>query len=203
MASITEMVPTTKLEAVNQLLRSVGERPVNDLTDTRRLDVVNAIDSINKEAKRLLLVGWWFNIEKGVTLTPNGNGELVLPNNALKFRLSRGTAYSSGLKLVERGRVLYDLDARSSTQFTDSVDIDVTYGLDYEELPESARQVIYYRAGIEYQGTSFRSVTLYQFSQQDARTAMAGFLDDASEFSEHNLFTSNYHGASAVSAHRR
>ena len=70
---MAEVVPLTKLDAINQMLHDLGERPVNSLAGSTRLDVNRAIASLDSVLRRLLNRGWWFNSES-IRLTVDGAG---------------------------------------------------------------------------------------------------------------------------------
>ena len=98
--------PTTKLEAVNVMLTSIGEAPVNSLIsgleDAELAETI--LESVNKETQSK---GWIFNTDLKVTLSPNTDNQIVLPTNYLRVD-TRTTLRSNTKDIVERGRKLYD-----------------------------------------------------------------------------------------------
>jgi len=77
------MLPTSRLEAVNEMLSCVGEAPVNQLQNGYIESAIaeNILDSVSRETQSS---GWNFNTEDNWELTPDSNKHLVLPFNALK-----------------------------------------------------------------------------------------------------------------------
>ena len=114
--------PTTKLEAVNVMLTSIGEAPVNSLIsgleDAELAETI--LESVNKETQSK---GWIFNTDLKLSLSPNTDNQIVLPDNYLRVD-TRDTLRSSKKDIVERGRKLYDRIGNSFT-FTDAVTVDV------------------------------------------------------------------------------
>ena len=73
---MTTLQPTTKLEAVNVMLTSIGEAPVNSLIsgleDAELAETI--LESVNKETQSK---GWIFNTDLKVTLGLNADNEIV------------------------------------------------------------------------------------------------------------------------------
>ena len=53
------LVPTTKLEAINELLEAIGEAPVNSVTNTGLVEADQAskrIDKVSRQVQKLSLI---------------------------------------------------------------------------------------------------------------------------------------------------
>lgn len=168
------MTPTTKLEAVNQLLMSIGESPVNTLEEglTESGMATTVIDNISREIQSK---GWWFNTEL-FTLTPDVNGNLLLPANTLKV----DTGFEH---IVARGSKLYNKVENTFT-FTQAYPAAVVVGLDYNELPEVARHSITTRAICVFQSQTVGSTSLH--SMYTTNASMAYAMLDAAELENGN-----------------
>lgn len=143
----------TELDAVNLCLSSIGREPVSTL-ETSDLDTAMARDSINQvsvDVQNNGGMGWWFNQEKRWKLSPDGNGEIILPNNTLSILEARTTFYDQGERLTVRGNRVYDTD-NHTFEMTENVTRDGTIEftllllLPYEQLPTSARSAIAWTA---------------------------------------------------------
>jgi hypothetical protein len=167
--------PTTELEAVNSILSTIGERPVNSLEDTTRHDVVQAKQALREASKITQLRGWWFNMEEEATWNPTVGNEILVPANVRKVDLHDKFTRK---KYAFRGQKLYDLETRTYDQFTEPVVVDYVIELPYDELPESARLYIMRRAGVEFQGRVLGSTTLFEFTEQAAREAHAVLVQE-------------------------
>ena len=53
---------TTELEAVNSMLATIGEAPVNSITGTLPLDASLAKNTLNEINREVQSAGWHFNI---------------------------------------------------------------------------------------------------------------------------------------------
>lgn len=153
------IVPTSELEAVNECLENIGQAPVSTIAGDLGVDAQVALNFVRKINRELQSSGWYWNTEINYKLTPNGDGDILLPSNTLAVDT---TGTSSDLDLVQRGSRLYDRVNHTYT-FTEPVYVELTVGLTFEELPETARRYISMRAARMFQdrieGTSSQSDT--------------------------------------------
>jgi len=139
--------PLTELDAVNILLENDGEAPVASLDEDGFADVGKAQRVLREVSRTVQTDGWAFNTDFDRKFTPNVDNEISLPSDTLYVR----TAYTSaGLRLVERGRKLYNLDTNSYT-FSQPVYLDICQMLDYGALPAAARHYVAVRSARVYQ----------------------------------------------------
>ena len=99
------LTATTKLEAVNTLLSSIGEAPVNSLT-SGLVDAETAEIIINAVSREVQSQGWSFNTDLEREFTPDANKQYVIPTNVL--RIDMGQRRSDTLNVVQRGNKLYN-----------------------------------------------------------------------------------------------
>lgn len=132
---------TTELDAVNIVLRAQGIDETTS-TDSDDAEVANAKGHLNAADLEVQLRGWWFNTDYDYPLSPDSiTSEIALPNGTL----SVANAYwaSGGLitNVTERASKLYNVDDHTFT-FTESVNVDITIRLAFEDLPEVVRLYI-------------------------------------------------------------
>ncbi len=135
MASPT--TPTTKLEAVNLMLRKVGLLPVTTLTPSPVPDdLQHAIDALNEATRELCLEGWDWNTDHEFEIAPTAS-KVAVPADALRIDPTRRDVW-----LVERDdsgtRRMYDKDDNTFT-ITETFEYEVVRAFDFEEMPEAAR----------------------------------------------------------------
>ena len=99
------LAPTTELEAVNTMLNTIGEAPVNTLVNMTSVDAITALSVLQSVNREVQSQGWFFNYEYNYPLTPNQNGELSLPTNIMSVDSSN---VSHKHDLVQRGSRAYD-----------------------------------------------------------------------------------------------
>lgn len=185
---MSSLTPTTELDAVNSMLATIGERPVNSLDGVNRVDVIMAQQHIKRTSRTVQTRGWWFNLEAEVLITPSvPAGQYLLPGALLKVVVSEKSRTSDTRHLVYRAGKLFHRRTRQDSGFTDDLYLDMTVFLDYEELPESARAYIYRRATIDFQASSMASVVLHQMTEQMALDSWVELLREELEFEQYNL----------------
>ena len=180
--------PTTELEAINTMLSTIGESPVNTVEDTGNVDVVIARQILQSVSREVQARGWHFNTEKNYTITPDSEGYLVLPNTVLKV----DTVYPDCSKdVVVRGSRLYDREKHTYV-FTDAVKVDMTILLTFDELPEVARNYATIRASRIFQERVVGSDTLHAFNSQDEARAMVSLMEYEADTADLNILSGNY-----------
>ena len=180
--------PTTELEAINTMLSTIGESPVNAVEDTGNVDVVIARQILQTVSREVQARGWHFNTEKNYTITPDSEGYLVLPNTVLKV----DTVYPDCSKdVVVRGSRLYDRENHTYV-FTDVVKVDMTILLTFDELPEVARNYVTIRASRIFQERVVGSDTLHAFNSQDEARAMVSLMEYEADTADLNILSGNY-----------
>lgn len=127
----------TLLDAINTCLSSLGEARVT--STTVRHPTVDLIRStIDMKKTELLEKGWWFNTAQA-KMYPSPTGEMEAPVDTLSILGYCGEMY------IERGGMLFDLD-NNTQYFTEPKSMQITYNLDFEDLPECAANVVMQRA---------------------------------------------------------
>lgn len=182
------MTPTTELEAVNAMLATIGESPVNTLVNLSADDAIVAHDTLIEITRAVLTEGWHFNTEADFPLIPEiGTGEIRLPLNCISCDVE--PAYRD-VDVVQRGRRLYDRKTHSY-RFDRMLRAEMLVLLSFEELPEAARQYCYIRAARVFQERAVGSELLTSFTaREEARARMVLERSDALQ-SDANMLTGN------------
>ena len=177
-------VPVNELEAVNMLLAAVGEAAVSSLETATTVDVTqakNLLSNINREVQQK---GWHFNTEWDVVLSIDSDSRIPLGTTVLSI-------YSPSKMTTIRGRegspFLYDLDNNTFT-WTASINDAVTITLlDFEDIPQTARQYITTKAARIFQEEIIGQVSAEAVNRQEEVEAYADLLDDEGERSGYNV----------------
>jgi hypothetical protein len=177
-------VPVNELEAVNMLLAAVGEAAVSNLETATTVDVTqakNLLSNINREVQQK---GWHFNTEWDVVLSLDSDSRIPLGTTVL-------SVYSPTKTTTIRGRegspFLYDLDNNTFT-WTASINDAVTITLlDFEDIPQTARQYITTKAARIFQEEIIGQVSAETVNRQEETEAYADLLDDEGERSGFNV----------------
>jgi len=176
------LTPTTELEAVNVMLTSIGEQPVNTL-DTPGISVVSIARAILHQTSRQVQErGLRCNTETDFPLPVDEHGNVRVPANTLKVDPTDPTK-----DYVLRGDRLYDRRNRTYT-FTEPVRVDLVLFLPFEQLPQAAREYITIRAARIFQTRVLGSETLHAFTLEDERQAFHSLIAAEVETGDYNVF---------------
>jgi hypothetical protein len=191
------VIASTELDAINTMLTTIGESPVNSISastaDTRIAQLI--LQEVDRATQ---IKGWNWNTEKDVPLTRNGSNQIVLSANVVRADVSR-TEYPS-VEVVQRGNKLWDKKNKTFT-FTADLKGEVVYLLPFTDLPEQARYYIVVRSARLFQQRMIGDATGSAFSAEEETTAYMALNDSEDETADHNIF--NNYDVAKVIAHRR
>jgi hypothetical protein len=183
----------TELEAVNMCLAAIGESPVNTLSNTGLADVASARAKLLEFSRTVQSTGWAFNTEEQYPLTRASDSTITAPTNALKVSLDRNV---TSAQVALRGQKLYD-KASHTYIFTQDLKATVVFFLDWDELPQTARQYIAICASRSFQGNNLSSDTLDRLTEDDEVKALIALKDAEGDDGQYNMFTDSYSVANA------
>lgn len=175
---------TTELEAVNAILGAVGESPINSFDDNFT-DATLARQILRQTSRETQGKGWHFNTEPGWVLQPDNDGFVWLPRNTARMIPEAGSE-----NLVQRGFKVYDRDTKSYT-FTSSITVDLVLILEFEELPDAARQFITVRAARRFQDQYQGDESIHRFKERDELVAKSLLENFEAETAKHNVLTNS------------
>jgi hypothetical protein len=228
---LTGLVPTTELEALNALLRTVGESPVlqAELEAPSRPDTEMAVAILMDTMRATLLEGWKFNMEFGFELEPDdtydwtgSNGDTATlqifekPSDLLEFVLTP-TPRQQDLDCILRAPrdysaaegvlVFYDRarnrDGFESSDLTDgNLYINGTFIVDFEDSPEVFRQYVQAVASGWFQARRMGSQTLSQYDLRAIAVARRALRQEQGQEDAYNVFN-NMDTLKMLGTHRR
>lgn len=180
---------TSELDAVNTMLSTIGESPINSLDDISGVvDAVIARSVLNEVLVQVLEESWHFNTDVNYTMSPDSEGFITLAPNVIQIDTS---GQDVNYDVSMRGNRLYDRDNHTYV-FTKSIQTNLTYILPFDELPQAARHYISIRAARVFQTRVVGAVTLHQFTEQDELRARAALRKFEGNTADYNILTGNY-----------
>lgn len=183
--------PTTQLEAVNLMLRAIGESPVSSLSGDIGVDVVTAKATLATVQRQVQMKGWLFNTEYDFPLLRDvQTGEINIPTNTASVDLHQDL-FSGGVDPVSRGTRVYDRANHTYVFQRDLCCSRIIFYLPFEEMPETARNYIAVRAARVFQDDSTGSRDMHVFKEQDELQALSDFLEDQSEDEDWNYLAND------------
>jgi len=176
--------PTTEIEAVNTMLATIGESPINSF-DEINADIAIARDTLIEISRAVQLEGWHWNTEDNYPLRPDAvTNRIKLSPSCLRVHFPE----PQDKELVVRGSYVYDRVNHSLLFPVDfSVNVTLTLQLSFEELPEAARRYIIIRASRVFQSRVVGSGTLNSFTERDEAMARATLLAEEHKLDRPNI----------------
>ena len=172
----TPTVAQTKLDAVNLMLASIGQSPVNTLTGTLPKDVNKAVVALDSALREVLTQGWSFNSDTEYEMSVDGTSRIAVPAASLQIDPTFGQDYVPRYdSSAPAGMFLYDRDKNSFNEFSNVVKVDIVWAFEFEQIPQHARQYIATKAARKYQTGIMASAILHQFTRDDESEAYATF----------------------------
>jgi hypothetical protein len=166
MASILEENNTSKLflNAVNKLLRSINEPPIDTEEDINSLEEASIAATTLIETKREVLTeGWKFNRDDNYSFPPNDEGIIVIPANVLDISSSDGN-------LIMRDWRLYSISGQTAI-FDEPQPLNVIWDMGFNSLTHPIRNYITIRATRIFQAEQVMDTSLYAYNQNDEEQA--------------------------------
>lgn len=189
--------PMTDLEAVNRMLNSIGQAPVNALPATGIGDAAKATQQLLETARDVQTVGYCWNTDKNYELTPDADGYIAVPNGALDVDASARTVNVVIRRNPDTDTMsLYDKD-NLTFDFSDDYDADnpleadIIWGYEFNDLPQPARSYIATAAARRFQAQLISSDILDRFNEEDEERAFLLLQRYERRCQDANLFRRN------------
>lgn len=181
---------TTKLQAVNDMLVSIGTQPVNSLGGNPAVDVAiaeNILDAVSREVQG---EGWAFNMEQDVVFNPDiTTGEIELPDNIAEVDVRVENIPNNGPEITDivmAENKLYDRGNHTFVFTAPSIKVDLIYLREFEDLPQTARAYITIRAKRRFQASVQGDTGRYQITAADEAMARADMMSAEARAGDYN-----------------
>ena len=142
---------STELDAINSILMSVGESPVNSTT-VQSPEVVIAQKTLQQVCREVQTEGWKFNTEQQYPITLDTNNHCIIPNNVLQIDANHFKHLNdfdvvrkkdSGIwKLYDQVKHRFNFENTSEGKLY----VDVIWMVEFEEMPQVFRDYVTVRA---------------------------------------------------------
>ncbi len=207
MALVPQTAIVTKLEAVNDILLSIGEKPVNSLASGLP-DAALAQAVLDKVSRQVQLEGWNSNTRRGIELTRDVANKIAVPINTLRVKTTNAISSRKTTRPPLSGHInvtvrrsaddtqflLYDLDKDSELWTADAtLTVDIVQMLQFEHLPTALQLYIAALAGRKFQAGTMASRILWEFTEIAVEEALVMALNDDEEQSGDNIKRENAH----------
>lgn len=176
----------TELEAVNVMLSSIGEPPINSI-DGAGVDAQMANDLLNEVSRTCQQKGWHWNRENH-TLSPDVDGFINLPSNTARVDSVNA---DKAFDVIQRGLRLFDR-ANTTYVFTVPVELELVVYLPFDELPDAAKEYVTARAAMLFQQRMLASDTLNSDLQKRAQEAWNDIFRSEIKTQDPNVLRDNW-----------
>lgn len=128
------LTPNTSLQAVNEILGSMGEAPINTIEEIDNVDAQNALNMLTNVTEQIEMKGWTFNQVDEYTLTPDKFKKVIPWDSTLLVAQT-----SDGNYIRNQGGLVFDVSNNTSV-FEAPLTISATFYVPFEEMPSVFRQ---------------------------------------------------------------
>src|SRR6056300_1832611 len=185
---MTTQTRTSELEAVNTILSTIGESPLNTLSGSLPVDGTVAVNILSEITREVQSAGWHFNTHYKVTLTRDTGNKIPLATNILRVELDNNRYSKVQYDIVQRDNYLYNLAKNQDTFDTNFEDVTVVYLLPFNEIPEQAKRYITIRSARVFHDRTLGANTLHKFSQEDETKALSILKQAESLTGDYSIF---------------
>ena len=181
----TQIIPTTELQAVNTMLSTIGEAPVNSITGTTTVDVSVAKNILDETSMSIQSQGWNFNTHTNYkSLSLDSDNKVPLPANCVKADANQ--QYRNYNYTIRNG-FLYDMEKHTDVFTSAPSSVDLVLVQQFEHLPEYARRYITMKASRRFASRFIGDSQITKLIGQDENEALMSFHQADSQEADINM----------------
>ena len=198
---------STELDAVNSILMSVGESPVNTLT-VQSPEVAIAQKTLQQVCREVQAEGWVFNTEHEYPITLDSSNHCVIPQNVLEIDLShaRHGDHFNVIRKKDNGITkLYDkIEHRFNFESVNESKLycDIVWMIDFEDLPQVFKDYITVRASRIASNRMVSDPNASELIGTDEQLARALAVEYDTRVADHNIFSNQEYQTNPASVYR-
>ena len=198
---------STELDAVNSILISVGESPVNTLS-VQSPEVAIAQKTLQQVCREILSEGWKFNTETQYPIILDSNNHCLIPNNVLQIDLNR-FRHPDAFDTVRREhngiKKLYDLhdhtfEFKNATD--DKIYVDIIWMVNFNDIPQVFQDYITIRASRIASNRMVNNPQAAELISADEAQARAVALEYDTVQGDYNIFNNQEGRTNASTVYR-
>ena len=185
---MTTQTRTSELEAVNTILSTIGESPLNTLSGSLPVDGTIAKNVLSEVSREVQSQGWHFNTHYKVTLSRDTNNKIPLATNIVRVEIDPRQYSKVSYDIVQRNNFLYNLAKNEDTFDTNFKDATAVYLLPFDEIPEQAKRYITIRSARIFHDRTLGANTIHKFSQEDEAKSLSILKQAESHTGDYSIF---------------
>lgn len=169
----------TELEAVNTMLGLIGEAPISSLEGELIADAALARTVLTEASRQIQEYGWHFNTDERFRLSPDINGEIQVPSDAIRID-------SAWVDIATRGSRLYNREENTYV-FSNYLECDIVRYLAWEDLPAAVRRYIAAKATTLFATRALGSTEIVNQAKSEESSARSLFLSQELEMADYSM----------------
>lgn len=185
---MTTQTRTSELEAVNTILSTIGESPLNTLTGSLPVDGTIAKNVLSEVSREVQSQGWHFNTHYKVTLARDTDNKIPLATNIVRVEIDPRQYSKISYDIVQRNNFLYNLAKNEETFDTNFKNVTAVYLLPFDEIPEQAKRYITIRSARIFHDRTLGANTIHKFSQEDEAKSLSILKQAESHTGDYSIF---------------
>ena len=196
---------STELDAVNSILMSVGETPVNTLT-VQSPEVAIAQKTLRQVCREIQAEGWSYNTENEYPIQLDANNQCIIPNNVLQLDLNifqHGKDYDVVRRSDNGVMKVYDKKGHTFTfENCSKLYFDIVWMLDFEDLPQAFKDYVTIRASRVASNRMVNSQPSAKLLEADEALARASAIEYENRQADYNIFNDYQYQQDANTVYR-
>ena len=174
-----------KLRAVNILLQTIGELPIQDEEDIDVLvEAQVAETTLDEVTSAVLSEGWDFNTDSGYTFPIALDGTIPIPYNVLELSSDDADLIMRQWKIYSKGN--------NSFIFTEPQEVNILWNLNFNELTHPIRHYITIRAARIFSARNIGDSAAFQYTKEDEMSAMYAARHSESRTGKYNMLDGEF-----------
>jgi hypothetical protein len=184
---------TTLLGAINVLLETIGEQPIDSNEKEQIQDARVAESCILELHREGQIRGWTWNREEDYPFSQDlSTGEVVVPATALSFTVNpyrwNGRFVVRGQRVYDKQERTYDIDPALCPIYAD-----VVWQLSWDDSPEAFNRWTTMRAARVFAARALGNDSVVRFSGYDEQQALAELMRVEYDQAQPNSLTGGLH----------
>ena len=177
---------STELDAINQILSSVGQAPVTTL-NLQNPEVAIAVNTLREMSREAQLEGWTFNTERNYKMSPDAvTKKIAYPLNALALD-SNTAKHADDYNLVRRSGFVYCL-YHHTDQFSEDLYLDVLWEFTFSDLPPAFQAYVTAKAARMAATKMVGDPQLTELLAQQEATTRATLIEQECQQGDYSIF---------------
>ena len=203
---MAQQTPLTDLDAINEMLASVGQAPLTSIDTTTDLyrkvgsdykqivlptnpDVAMAQQNLLEVSRRVQSEGWSFNREYNYPITPEAKTKRIFyADNQLQLDLAAGRYEYGNKDTVRREGCLYERNNHTFEWTESVVYCDVLWYYDWQDIPRPIQDYVIKKASAQFSMRVIGDPNLYKVLQEEANQCRTYALEYDTQQGDYTFF---------------